>query len=195
MIDEAQLKTLDAQQLREVVRSLMSQIQVRDREIAFKQATIDKITHEMAVLKRLNFAAKSEHFNAEQKSLLEEAIDADLEALQRELEQLAPEPQAEREKQTPKRQPLPANLPRREIHHEPASTSCVCGCQLQRIGQDVAEKLDYQPGGFSVERHIRGKWANHHSQIAHEALELFGRLYKVEDEVRDLDAAARQRTP
>ena len=53
MIDEAQLKTLDAQQLREVVRSLVGEIQQRDREIAFKQATIDKITHEMAVLKRL----------------------------------------------------------------------------------------------------------------------------------------------
>jgi transposase len=165
VIDEAQLKTLDAQQLREVVRSLMgrvaaqdAEIQQRDREIAFKQATIDKITHEMAVLKRLKFAAKSEHFNAEQKSLLEEAIDADLEALQRELEQLAPEAPAEREKQTPKRQPLPANLPRREIRHEPASTTCACGCALQRIGQDVAEKLDYQPGVFSVERHIRGKW-------------------------------------
>jgi transposase len=29
---------------------------------------------------------------------------------------------------------------------------------LKRIGQDVAEKLDYQPGVFTVERHIRGKW-------------------------------------
>ena len=31
----------------------------KDREIAFKQATIDKITHEMAVLKRVKFAARS----------------------------------------------------------------------------------------------------------------------------------------
>jgi transposase len=29
---------------------------------------------------------------------------------------------------------------------------------MQRIGEDVAEKLDYQPGVFTVERHIRGKW-------------------------------------
>jgi transposase len=158
VIDEAQLKTLDAQQLREVVRSLMGEIQQRDREIAFKQATIDKITHEMAVLKRLKFAAKSEHFSAEQKSLLEEAIDADLEALQRELEQLAPGTPEQREKQAPKREKLPANLPRREIRHEPHSTTCSCGCALKRIGEDVAEKLDYQPGVFSVERHIRGKW-------------------------------------
>jgi transposase len=164
VIDEAQLKTLDAQQLREVVRSLMDQIQVRDREIAFKQATIDKITHEMAVLKRLKFAAKSEHFSAEQKSLLEEAIDADLEVLQRELEQLAPEAPAEREKRQPKREKLPENLPRREIRHEPASTTCACGCALKRIGEDVAEKLGYQPGVFSVERHIRGKWVCAHCE-------------------------------
>jgi len=30
---------------------------------------------------------------------------------------------------------------------------------MKRIGEDVAEKLDYTPGTFSVERHIRGKWA------------------------------------
>ena len=28
----------------------------------------------------------------------------------------------------------------------------------KRIGEDVSEKLDYTPGVFSVERHIRGKW-------------------------------------
>ena len=59
-------------------------------EIAFKQATIDKLTHEMAVLKRLKFAAKSEAFNAEQKSLIEETIDTDLAALAQEIEQRAP---------------------------------------------------------------------------------------------------------
>ena len=43
--------------------------------------------------------------------------------------------------------------------HEPASTTCVCGCALKRIGEDVSEKLDYTSGVFTVERHIRGKWA------------------------------------
>lgn len=35
-----------------------------------------------------------------------------------------------------------------------------CGCvrQLERIGEDVSEKLDYTPGVFTVERHVRGKW-------------------------------------
>jgi transposase len=127
-------------------------------EIRHKQATIDKLTHEMAVLKRLKFAAKSEAFTAEQKSLLEEAIDEDLEALAREIERARPAASRPEPKQRPKRQPLPANLPRREIRHEPEATVCNCGCALKRIGEDVAEKLDYTPGIFTVERHIRGKW-------------------------------------
>jgi len=121
-----------------------------------------KMAHEMAVLKRLKFAATSERFNAEQKSLLEEAIDEDLEALSREIEQTAPPAKAPGEKKVPKRQALPAELPRRDVHHEPQSTACTtpgCGCQMKRIGEDVAEKLDYEPGRFSVQRHVRGKWA------------------------------------
>ena len=152
------LNHLDAQQLREMVHSLIANVTRQSAEIVFKQTMIDQLTHEMAVLKRLKFAARSESFNTEQGSLLEETIDADLEALAREIEQQRPTAPATSEKQAPKRQPLPANLPRREIRHEPKSTTCSCGCALERIGEDVAEKLDYVPGVFTVERHVRGKW-------------------------------------
>ena len=165
MIHTTHLDRQDAQQLRQTVLGLMeamasqsAAIERKDREIAFKQAVIDKITHEMAVLKRMKFAARSEAYGAEQQSLLDETIDADLQALERELDALVPPAKADNDKQKPKRQPLPAKLPRREIHHEPDSTTCACGCQLRRIGEDVAEKLDYVPGVFTVERHIRGKW-------------------------------------
>jgi transposase len=82
-----------------------------------------------------------------------------LAAVAKEIEQLGSPATAPQDKQQPKRQALPANLPRREIRHEPESTTCRCGCQMKRIGEDVAEKLDYVPGVFSVERHVRGKWA------------------------------------
>jgi len=45
--------------------------------------------------------------------------------------------------------PLAADVPfhrkhaRRVIHHEPDSTTCQCGCERIRIGEDVSEKLDY----------------------------------------------------
>jgi transposase len=145
------LDTLDPEQLRQALRAARS-------EAAFKQAVIDKLTHENAILKRLKFAAKSEAYNVEQKSLLEETLDGDLAAVAAEIEAMAVSTKATDGKQAPKREKLPANLPRREIHHEPENTTCGCGTPMQRIGEDVAEKLDYQPGVFTVERHIRGKW-------------------------------------
>lgn len=151
MIDLQAIDALSPEQLRAAVRTLVS-------EVSFKQATIDKLTHEMAVLKRLKFAAKSEGYNAEQKSLIEETLDTDLAALAAEVEALEPGKTAPQDKQTPKRQPLPSHLPRREICHEPADTTCGCGQAMKRIGEDVAEKLDYLPGVFTVERHVRGKW-------------------------------------
>lgn len=146
------LSHLNADELREMVQSLR-------QTVSFKQATIDKLTHENALLKRLKFAAQSERFSAEQRSLLEETLDEDTQAVHDEMAELNTEPIPARVKDQPKRQPLPANLPRIDIRHEPDSTTCRCGCQMQRIGEDVAEKLDYQPGVFSVERHLRGKWA------------------------------------
>lgn len=151
MIESPELSALNEAELRALAARLLD-------EVRFKQAAIDKLTHEMAVLKRLKFAARSEVFRGEQQSLLEEAIEADLEAVAQELEQLSPTTLSEAPKAQPKRAPLPPQLPRREIRHEPASTVCSCGCALKRIGEDVAEKLDYTPGVFTVERHIRGKW-------------------------------------
>ena len=146
------LDDLSAEQLREMTTRLLT-------ELRHSQALNAKLTHENALLKRMKFAAQSERFNAEQRSLLEDEIEADLAAVCLEIEQLQPAAAAPQAKQQPKRQPLPANLPRREIRHEPDSTTCQCGCQMKRIGEDVAEKLDYVPGVFTVERHIRGKWA------------------------------------
>lgn len=133
------LSNLNAEELRVMVQSLL-------QTVTFKQALIDKLTHENIVLKRLKFAAQSERFSAEQRSLLEETLDEDLQAVSDEIDKLstgdAPPPKA---KERPKRQPLPANLPRTDIHHEPDTTTCRCGCQLRRIGEDVAEKLDEPP--------------------------------------------------
>ena len=177
MISAQQLDALDPP-TRQAMLSLLSELKAelsakdaliaqRDREAAFKQALIDKLTHEMAVLKRLKFAATSERFAStlapEQKSLLEETLDTDLAELEREIEReqgLGDDKAKDKSgKKTPKRTPLPPHLPRHDVPHEPADTHCGCGQPMQRFGEDVAERLDYQPGVFSVERHVRGKWA------------------------------------
>jgi transposase len=155
VIDEQALSELNAEQLREVTQRLLT-------ELRHQRALNEKLAYECALLKRLKFAAQSERHSTDQRNLLEEELDSDLAAVEHEIEQLRPPQPAVTDKQQPKRTPLPANLPRREVRHEPTSTTCStpgCGCQLRRIGEDVAEKLDYVPGVFTVERHVRGKWA------------------------------------
>ena len=178
------LSSLSAQELREIVTGLVERITERDRqitqrdaqigqldetiaskdrEIVYRQTKIDQLTHEMAVLKRWKFGRSREQIDSAQASLLDEAIDADIAAIELELQTLAPAPLTDAApRQLPRRAALPSELPRVEMHHEPDSTTCTtagCGCTLKRIGEDVSEKLDYTPGLFTVERHIRGKWA------------------------------------
>lgn len=128
----------------------------KDNAIRHRDAVIEKQAHELALFKRHRFARRSEQFKGVQGQLLEELIDADLAAIKAELAEARPTPAPT---DTPKRAPLPPQLPRTLIHHEPEHTQCRCGCALKRIGEDISEKLDYVPGEFTVERHIRGKWA------------------------------------
>ena len=133
-------------------------IQKRDQTIQQRDLKIGQLTHEVALLRRHKYGQRSEHLNVLQISLLDEVTDADIAGIEAELEQLQAPAAIPAEKRQPKRSPLPPELPRTEIHHEPDNTQCTCGCQLKRIGEDVSEKLDYTPGVFMVERHIRGKW-------------------------------------
>jgi hypothetical protein len=182
MVGAEQLKGLSAEQLHEVTRlidgfaeqqrlleAMDRSIETLTREITFKSTKVDQLTHELAQYKRLRFGKSSEKLDAAQASLLEETLDADLAAIEEELKQLRPPPKTEI-KQQPRRTPLPENLPRFDIDREPESATCTCGCALKRIGEDVAEKLDYIPGVFTVERHVRGKWACANCQTLMQAL-------------------------
>src|SRR6202790_1033655 len=166
-----QLDKMNAAELRNLTATLIAQlaerdaersahaalIAKRDAEIKAKQLKIDQLTHEMATLKRWRYDRRSEQLDVVQRSLLDESIDADIEAISLEIEALKEKP-ASAPKSKPRRVSLPTSFPRREIRHEPDTTECSCGCALERIGEDVSEKLDYTPGVFEVERHIRGKW-------------------------------------
>jgi len=59
-----------------------------------------------------------------------------------------------------KRQPLPENLPRKEVVHDisEADKVCHCGAQLSKIGEEVSEKLDIIPAVIQVVRHVRPKY-------------------------------------
>lgn len=134
----------------------------RDHMIAFKDAKITKLTHEIARLRRVQFAAKSERMDPAQRELFDEAMAADIAALEAELASLKTPPSepATHERRLPARRPLPAELPRIETIHEPASCDCAtCGAALVKIGEHVSEKLDVEPMKFFVRRDVHPQYA------------------------------------
>ena len=130
------------------------QIASQAQAIKFRDAKIERITHELARLKAWRFAAKTERMNAEQRQLFEETLAADQASLEAQLEALQAQPGAQGEpaavapRRQPKRQALPEHLQRVEHRHEPENTTCDCGQPMVRVGEDVSEKLDIVPAQF-----------------------------------------------
>jgi transposase len=168
-MDHAALNDIsDVQTLRAMVLAQQAQIAVheqaiaqRDHAIAFKDAKIDKLTHEIARLRRVQFAARSERMDPAQRDLFDEAMAADIAALEAELEALRePAKPAARTAAKPARRVLPPELPRIETIHEPVSCDCAtCGAALVKIGEHVSEKLDVEPMRFFVRRDVHPQYA------------------------------------
>jgi transposase len=151
---------------RETSRASKSCCSARNRDIAWRDAKLEKVTFELARLKRWKFGAKTEAMTAEQRQMFQDTLledEADLEAqlaaLQAALPKTPAAPKAPRRR--PRRQALPDHLRRVEHHHEPENTHCAtpdCGQPMTRVGEDISERLDIVPAEFFVHRHIYGKW-------------------------------------
>ncbi|ERK98729.1 hypothetical protein O999_02055 [Pseudomonas putida LF54] len=161
MTSSPNLDQMTPEQLRglaEQAMQLLSQVDSMSQKIQRLETVNEQLAHEIAILKRHKFAKRSEQLSPDQGSLLDDLLDTDIAAIEAELKAANPPAAPAEPRNKPKRAPLPPQFPRTVIRHEPENTQCVCGCQLQRIGEDVSEKLDYTPGVFTVERHVRGKW-------------------------------------
>lgn len=165
MTSSHNLAQMSPDQLRAFAAQLLSQVDYLGQQVDRMgkkshrdQTIIEQLSHEIALLKRYKFAKRSEQLSPDQGSLLDDLLDTDIAAIEAELKALSPPAKPAEPRQQPKRATLPAQFPRTVIRHEPENTQCTCGCQLQRIGEDVSEKLDYTPGVFTVEQHVRGKW-------------------------------------
>jgi transposase len=147
--------------------------------IKWAGAKIENITFQLARLKAWKFGAKTERMNAEQRSLFEETLAADQASLEAQLAALqasatgedgktADQQPQQQSKRQPKREALPAHLPRVDTRIEPENTNCPtpkCGQSMVRVGEDISERLDIIPAQFFVQRQIRGKWACRGCQV------------------------------
>lgn len=156
-----QLRALAAQALQ-----LQSQVEAMSRKIQNDETIIEQLTYEIALLKRHKFAKRSEQISPAQGSLLDDLLDTDLEAIEAELKQLLPASSQAEPRQSPKRAPLPPQFPRTVIRHEPENTQCACGCQLQRIGEDVSNGQGprLQPETLGSADALLGRWGCAHRQ-------------------------------
>lgn len=159
--DELKNLPTDADALRALALSMMSE---RDALVVERDQllqTVERQQHLIWKLNRLQFGGKSERLPEDQRQLGFEA-----------LEQAIAQGQAEAEKRDPvlrkrraaqrraSRGALPAHLPRIAITLTPADTACPC-CQaaMTMIGEDTSERLDVIPAQYRVIVTHRPKFA------------------------------------
>ena len=133
-------------------------LQKRDRAIEKKEVRIALLEEQLRLLRTQKYGKRSEVSNDPQADLFNEA---------EVLADAAPEDDVTetitytRKKPVKGRRPLPEDLPREVIEHDltEAEKQCDCGCQKDRIGESVSERLEYIPAKLYVERHVRYKYA------------------------------------
>jgi transposase len=144
---------------RALIASLQEQLTTSQREVA-------ALRHELDILCQRLFGKKSERVDPRQLKLALEQLANERGPLTKPVEMDSGEtPVRGHTRRRPTgRRPLPAHLPRRrvEIDIAEAEKHCACGHTRTRIGEDVSEKLEYEPASFVVIETVRPKYACPH---------------------------------
>jgi transposase len=129
----------------------------------------NRYLRELLRLERIaKYGAGSERLSNEQLELLEQEPGVSEPEIQAESERAQLQLPLKRQKQTPKRQSLPAELPRVEQLVACQPQECVCGnCGRQKvlIGYESAEQLDVEPAKYFVRVIKREKRACPHCPV------------------------------
>ena len=120
---------------------------------------VTSLKHELANLKRLIFGSKNERFIPAESTASQLSLDMQAEAVAacsvtkaQKIEYTRNTTQVTKEH--PGRTKLPEHLERREIIIEPAEVTGGC----KKIGEEITEELEYEPGKLFVNRYVRPKY-------------------------------------
>jgi transposase len=171
----------DAEQLQELLKQALAreaEQQAREAQltaalaeasqtIARQRELLDKLTHELALLKRWAFGSRRERFGEDdprQQKLFEAGeapVPATDDAADEEEESSSPEV-ADGNRRGHGRKPLPQFLPRKTIEHTLPETQLGCpGCGQgrEKISQMVSEQLEYVAASLVVLEHVQITYA------------------------------------
>jgi transposase len=142
----------DIDTLKRLVIDSQTKLAERDYEIEHLKLLIAK-------LRRLQYGRSSEKLDAKigQLELLVEELEANRAAHSARAADASGSHTTQ--EQRPARRALPEHLPRETVEHTPACVCPDCGATMRRIGEDVAEVVEYVPESFKVIRHVRPKLA------------------------------------
>ncbi|MBO6798471.1 IS66 family transposase [Maricaulis sp.] len=146
------------------IDALKGAVGVLERELYNRDLLIEKLKHQLAGLQRHQFGSRSESLDQLEMRLEDEEIAQASAQAEAEAEAEADEAPAK-----PKRNPLPAHLPRTEKVLSPGEACLSCGGDLKRLGEDVTEELEYVPGYFVVNRIVRPRMACSCCERMHQA--------------------------
>jgi transposase len=143
--------------LEELVHTLANSIQ--QKNMLLKK--VDIMAHEIRLLKKRLFGSSSEKINATEWPAQEDLpLFNEFELVAQEAPTELPTPpttdvQPAAGKKSPGRKPLPAHLPRRVVEHDlpQDGKQCACGADLECIGTQVSEELEYVPAKLEVIEH------------------------------------------
>ena len=148
----------DPAELRRLASGLQHDVVVLEAAMAAQALLVEKLKHQLALLRRARFGRSSEKLDAqiEQFELLIGDLEETAAEVQATRSQTATPMPAERKPSV--RAPLPSHLPTETVVHE---APCVCptcgGTAFGRVGTDEREVLDYVPARFRRILHVRPK--------------------------------------
>jgi hypothetical protein len=154
------LELLDQAALRALILVKQEELIATHEQLLSHQSEIEHLKLLIAKLRRLQFGRKSEKLERqiEQLELKLEELESAKATNESANASIAQATLALTATAKAARQPLPLHLPREVRTHAPNEETCSeCGGRLRRLGEDVAEILEYVPARFKVIRHVRPK--------------------------------------
>jgi len=170
--DRAQLEQL-ARELLAREAQLVAALNESTQTVSQQKELLDKLTHELALMKRWVFGSRRERFSSDdprQKNLFAVGEPAaDLEMAESPEDQAGESPEDgcidlrnKKKRRGHGRQPLPEFLPRQRVEHivEGAELDCPgCGQTRQKISEVITEQLEYTPASLHVVEHVQITYA------------------------------------
>ena len=138
--------------------AMQSENGVLKKEVEELQLELAKMTNLCIQLKKHVFGRRSEKHMVIMSEPLPMFPPEEIQTKEAEEERITVEAHS-RKKHNP-RKPLPANLPREIIFHEPEEKTCsCCGAALVKIGEERSEEVEYIPAKIFIREHVRIKKA------------------------------------